>query len=219
MLVKIVKSGSDGNCAILEDVGNRQIILDCGLTYSEIIKNCDLEDVSLVCVSHFHKDHTRSLKDFQKFYIPTYTWEDADKGILFDTPYWKILPIPLVHNAKCFGFLVFSKTEKKKIAYITDTTVIPKLGDIDCLIIDTNYDEEIVEQKLADGMPINLGYRNHLSNQQVAGWLKERNKKIPVLVPYHISNSKLNELDKIKDLLSPYAEKLIISAPNTSFNV
>lgn len=219
MKIKIINSGSDGNCTILEDTNGCILVLDCGVDYSKIIKECKVNDISCVLCTHHHIDHIKSLKDFQKFYIPTFTWEDAERGEQIGTPQWKIIPIPLVHNAKCFGFLVYSKNEHKKIAYITDTTVIPKLGDIDCLIIDTNYDEEIIEKKLAEGKPVNLGYKNHLSNQQVKEWLIERDKKVPIMVAFHISNSAGNDVDKIKEVFEPLVEKLVISAPNTVFEV
>lgn len=136
-------------------------------------------------------------------------------GKMIEDSFWKIIPIKLVHNVECYGFLIYSKIEKKKLAYITDTNYIPKLGNVDCLIIDVNYDKEIVEKKIADGMPFNIGYRNHLSTQDVAEYLKLLDFRIKNLVAFHISNSSLNDIKKIETILGSLVDNLIISRPNT----
>lgn len=125
------------------------------------------------------------------------------------------MPMKLIHNIECFGFLIYSKIENKKMAYITDTNYIPKLGKIDLLCIDTNYSKKIVEEKLKSNQQINLGHKNHLSNEQVAEYVKNLGYKLPYLIAYHISNSSLNSLFEIKDKLDGLANNLIISKPNT----
>ena len=217
MLVKILNSGSYGNCTILEDINGNQILLDCGLSYETIMNNSSFSKISCILVGHFHKDHSKSLKIFQKYYFQCYTPENIADGKLIDTDFWKIIPMKLVHNVECFGFFIYSKIEKKKLAYITDTSYIPKLANIDCLICDTNYDEEIVLEKLEAGESVNIGYKNHMSTQQIMRYLQQLNFKIPHFVAFHISNSSLNNVEKIKENISPMVGKLIIAAPNTQF--
>lgn len=219
MRIFIINSGSNGNCSVLADSNGNQILLDCGLPYDKIMQYIDFDKLNFVLLTHIHQDHSKSLKTFQKFCVDCYIPQTIFDGKLIDTSFWKIMPIKLVHNVECYGFLIYSKVDRKKIAYITDTNYIPKLAEIDCLIIDTNYDQEIVDKKLADGMPINLGYRNHLSTQNVKQYLEELPFKVRYLVAFHISNSNLNNIDKIKQELGPFVENLIISAPNTKVEV
>ena len=148
-------------------------------------------------------------------YIP----QEISDGKLIENSFWKIIPMKLVHNVKCYGFLIYSKIDKKKIAYITDTNYIPKLAYVDCLIIDVNYDKEIVEKKIAEGMPFNIGYRNHLSTQDVAEYLNTLDFKVKNLVAFHISNSALNDIKKIEEILGPMVENLIIAKPNTRIEI
>lgn len=54
MNVKIINSGSNGNCSILEDINGNQILLDCGLSYETIINNINYQKLNCVLVSHFH---------------------------------------------------------------------------------------------------------------------------------------------------------------------
>lgn len=217
MNVKIINSGSNGNCTILQDINGNQILLDCGLSYETIINNVKFSNVNFILLSHYHKDHSKSLAKLQKYYFQCYTPANIEDGKPIETTFWKIIPMKLVHNVECFGFLIYNKIEKKKIAYVTDTSYIPKLANIDCLICDTNYDEEIVFEKIVSGDKYNLGYKNHMSNQGIVKYLQQLNFKVPYFVAFHISNSSLNKIPKIKEMIEPLVENLIIAAPNTEF--
>lgn len=54
MNVKIINSGSNGNCTILEDTNGNQVLLDCGLSYETIISNINYSKLICVLVSHYH---------------------------------------------------------------------------------------------------------------------------------------------------------------------
>ncbi len=51
MKYKIINSGSDGNCIILND----EIMLDCGVSFKKIEPY--YKKIKLVCISHEHRDH------------------------------------------------------------------------------------------------------------------------------------------------------------------
>lgn len=123
----------------------------------------------------------------------------------------------LSHNVKCYGFLIHSIIENKNIAYITDTTFIPNLNlaNIDLLIIECNYDQDIVKKCEEENITVNMGYKNHLSLQQLEAYLKNKEIKIKNLVAYHLSNSGLINIHKMTDILSQYCENFYISKPNT----
>ena len=54
MFVKILNSGSDGNCCVVQDRQGNQLLLDCGLSYDKIIKNVNFSMLNAVCLSHIH---------------------------------------------------------------------------------------------------------------------------------------------------------------------
>ena len=58
MRLKVLSSGSQGNCYLLESNGET-LILDCGIPIKEIKKGLDFDisKVVGVCVSHGHLDH------------------------------------------------------------------------------------------------------------------------------------------------------------------
>ena len=127
----------------------------------------------------------------------------------------------LSHNVKCYGFLIHSIIENKNIAYITDTTFIPNLNlaNIDLLIIECNYDQDVVKKCEEENITVNMGYKNHLSLQQLEAYLKNKEIKIKNLVAYHLSNSGLINIHKMTDILSQYCENFYISKPNTVISI
>ena len=104
---------------------------------------------------------------------------------------------------------------------MTDTTYIPKINwqEIDCWIQDVNYSQEMVFAAMSEGKQVNVGYRNHCSVEQVADYILDHNIRPKNFVAFHLSNSGLTSVDKIKEKLSPLVDNLIISAPNTQFEI
>lgn len=54
MIVDVLNSGSDGNCTIITDSANNQIMLDCGINYENIIGKINIPTLNAILVSHFH---------------------------------------------------------------------------------------------------------------------------------------------------------------------
>lgn len=54
MLVRIVNSGSDGNCMILKDSNENELMLDCGLPYETIASQCNLRKLNAILCTHHH---------------------------------------------------------------------------------------------------------------------------------------------------------------------
>lgn len=219
MLVRIINSGSEGNCTILKDSKENELMLDCGLPYETIASQCNLRKLNAVLGTHSHRDHLLSFDKFEKFGFETFSPKNIQDGKIIDLPNWKIMPMKLVHNVECFGFLIFNKIENKKIVYCTDTTYLPKVGNADLFILDCNYDEEIVFDKMAKGEEVNIGYRNHCSTQKIAEYIHELGFKPKNLVTFHISNSQLQSIQKIQETLSPLVENLYIAKPNTEIEI
>lgn len=199
------------------DDGNA-LMLDCGIKYEEIVKNLGFLNINAILVTHFHSDHCLSLDKLKKFRFKIYSPENIDSGQKTIINDWIIMPMKLVHNVECFGFLIYNKKENKKVAYITDTTYIPKMEPVDCLIIDCNYDKNLVEEKISKGGFVNWGHKNHLSIQQVEEYVKNLNYKLPNLVAYHLSSSGLNTPEKTYSLLKDKAQNVFIGKKDLSFN-
>lgn len=160
-----------------------------------------------------------SKKDFEKFSIDIYSPENISDGKLIDTDNWKVLPMKLTHNVECFGFLIYNKTENKKIAYITDTITIPKLNKVDALIIEVNWEEDILMKFAEKGIIQNKGYLNHLSKEQVLDYMQTRDWKPKFLVLSHLSNSGLINIKTLKSDFKNYADNVYVAIEGTKIIV
>lgn len=192
MKLYTIQSGSNGNCTILTDNDGNQLIFDCGVKYEKIFTYCNIPKVNACLVTHEHKDHSLSMSKLARSGMDIYSWETVSDGKTIEIGQWLIVPMELKHNVPCFGFLVYNKRERKKFAYITDTTVIPNIpNNMDCVMIECNYDETIVQDRLMQGESINLGCRNHLSIGDIEEWAKSGHRLTKRLILAHTSSSGL----------------------------
>lgn len=219
MELNIIHSDSDGNCCVLTDKNGNQLLLDCGLDFEQIIPHINFNKLDALMLTHSHQDHSLSKKKFEKFYIHIFDTTNVKDNAQIALNNWIIIPMKLLHNVPCFGYLIYSRNEKKKVAYITDTTYIPKMGKVDCLICDCNYDMAIVDALAKTDNPAKTGYKNHLSIQAVEMYIKELPYTLSCFVAYHLSNSGLINVKKVEETFAPLVEKLVIAKPNTKVEI
>lgn len=212
MKIKILGSGSKGNCVVVTDNTNNQILLDCGIPFMNILLEISILNVDLLLLSHEHKDHSLSYNNFKNLGIKRFSYENEKQVI--ETLNYKVMPIELRHNVKCYGYLIYSKQENKQIAYITDTTYIPKFKSLDCLILDINYSNIVVDELSRKYEKINLGHKNHNSLENTQLYFSQNDIRIKNLIAYHLSNSGLQNENLIKKTLSCYVDKLYIAKKN-----
>ena len=108
MVLKVLGSGSSGNCYILENE-NEALILDAGVPVIEVKKALDfnIKKIVGVCVTHCHKDHDGYSKDFEKMGIPVYrpfVSKEVPKRIIDSS--FTVQPFDCIHDVECYGFYV-----------------------------------------------------------------------------------------------------------------
>ena len=59
MKLRVLSSGSSGNCYVVEADNGKRILLDVGIAYANILPELgyDLMSVEGIFVTHRHKDH------------------------------------------------------------------------------------------------------------------------------------------------------------------
>lgn len=164
-MVKVLGSGSKGNCYILT-AGKEKLILDCGINLLEIKKelNFDLSNVIGCLLTHSHKDHSLSVKGMIAAGIDVYSLSEifeecktnhhrlkkiiANKVIEIGS--FKIIPFEVnhTHNDRSYcptlGFLI-KHPAIGKILYATDTYYLNyKFDNVDHILIECNYSEDIL---------------------------------------------------------------------------
>lgn len=197
MKIKVIASGSKGNCTIIL-CDDTNIIIDMGIPYLTL-KKC-LEENSLsfdqfqgVLLTHCHTDHTKGLSSLikhtnLKVYLPEEMYESV-KGLIpltncnfiEDTFQINDIKIELIHTSHdapaSVGFII--TYQDKSMVYVTDTGYInrkylEKMKEKDLYMIESNHDE----QMLMDGPYPRflkervISDRGHLSNRTTAKYLK-----------------------------------------------
>ncbi len=195
MKIKILASGSKGNCTYI-DCENTKILLDVGINLKQIEDSLNTIDVTLkemdaVLISHTHSDHIKGLATLvRKVGLKVYITIDLLKDIRKIIPIENIViidnkfnindvSITLIntsHDVKSYGFII--EYNGKSLVHITDTGYINrKYYDItsnkDIYVIEANHDEEML---MNGPYPYILKQRvigdvGHLSNRHTGKYL------------------------------------------------
>ena len=167
-----LSSGSDGNLTYIETL-NAKILLDAGLSASEITKRLSLlrvtpEEIDAVLITHEHMDHIKGLDVFaSKYHTKVYVHNKglwALKSKLKKADFIQFVPFddmdfiikdlyvsnfPLSHDSVyCSGFSFKEKT--KKVSILTDLgytndEVLNRIAGSVLVYIEANHDEQMLK--------------------------------------------------------------------------
>ena len=210
MKIDVLGSSSFGNAYLISD-GTTSILLECGLPLRDmqIKSNFKMNDVSACFVTHCHLDHARAVKDLLKTAIDVYAlpetlsalgvsdhhrthFVEPLKPITINT--FEIMAITMYHDCPCVGYMVYSKTTGERLFFATDTykiTVNPQ--GVDYLILEINYQKEIVNRLVNDGvMEASIRARllfSHYELSKALKWLQKIDKsRLKRIYVAHLSN-------------------------------
>lgn len=190
-------SSSSGNLYMVEANNGKRLMIECGVTWSEIQKalNYDLSNIVACLVSHEHKDHSKAMKDVIEAGIDVYasygTFNSMDmdkyrraKIIAYKTLVrladFDILAIEVHHDAQGpLGYVVREKATGEYLLFATDTSHISQRFNLafSIVAIECSYDKEVL-QKRVDTQTINetLAKRlltSHLEKQNTIKYLAD----------------------------------------------
>ena len=213
MKLKVLGSGSSGNCYLLQNE-NETLIIECGLPYKTILKGLDfkLQNVVGCLVSHEHKDHSKAIKELLENGIDIYmskgTWKcfgyishrlhflKSEKQIKVGN--FTILPFEAEHDAaEPLGFLIQHK-DIGKLLFITDSYYCKyKFKGVNHILIECNYSIDILNENVEKGKihPVlrDRLIKSHFSLENVKEFLKANDlSKVRNLMLIHLSSSNSN---------------------------
>ena len=215
MRFALLGSGSEGNALVVE-VGQTRVLLDCGFSLSETLTRMarlELDPASLkgIVVTHEHGDHISGVSKLaRKFKLPvwlthgTLRSQNAAFAALainqihtqqaFTIGEVQVRPYPVPHDAAEPVQYVFSDGEHK-LGVLTDAgSATPYIEEVLCgchaLVLECNHDA----QMLAEGdYPYRLKQRvggrfGHLNNEDAAALLgRLDNSRLQHIVAAHLS--------------------------------
>lgn len=230
MRLKVIQSGSKGNCYLL--IGESQtLIIEMGVRFTEVQKalHYDLSKVVGCLVSHRHQDHSKGIDEALRMGIKVYCGSDIEiehhnlnKTLIhaqtFSIGEFKIMPFSLKHDVPCYGFLI-NHIESGNIVFITDTIYSPyRFENISNWIIEANYCEDILREKRklsnTNMFVNNRVIRSHMSLQTCIKTLGLHNlKKANNIVLIHLSDSNSNA-EQFKEKVSKLSDSKVHIATN-----
>lgn len=211
MDVHVLASGSGANCiAVVE--GEEAILVDCGLARAvlfERLKRAGIEPSQLraIFLTHEHGDHAGGVRGVAGgLQIPVYASAgtlDALKlgGLVQTWPLTVEVLCPFKSNVWAHGFAVQHNAAEPlgfrfrreayhlwDLAVVLDCGDIPALArDVSTLIMDCNYDEDVIECCEYDPALKLRITDNHLSNDQVGEFLAGCNTTPETVILAHVS--------------------------------
>lgn len=224
MTLKVLGSGSSGNCYLFRPSKGKSLIIDCGIHFKEVKKaiDFDVSSVGGVLQTHSHGDHSKFTKDFVNAGLNVYMSIDNKKeininshnviiiehGQTFKVDRFKIMPFDVQHDVRCFGYLI-DHEESGRFCLVTDTYyckyTFPNLNNI---LIEANYSKEIIDKRFGadSGKEFlrNRILRSHFSLENCKDMLSANDlSAVNNIVLIHLSDGNSNEkqfVDEVTEL-------------------
>ena len=146
MKLKVLGSGSSGNCYILEN-DKEALIIEAGVPFMEVKKalNFNIMKIKAMLVSHTHGDHAKYIPEYKKAGIPVFQPYD-DYYMKRQYGKFKVFPFSLVHDVECYGFWIWH-TEIGRLVYASDTEYVRwRFSKTTHLLVEANYDMQFVDR-------------------------------------------------------------------------
>lgn len=172
--LKIVDTGSDGNCYIITDSCNQKLILDAGRPIKEVKQTLgfDVRQIEGVLVTHAHQDHSEYTNAFKKMGIPVWEpYKTLEESKLKAFGNFTVRSIPLrSKNGWChtnsdgtecpiYAYIIF--IEQTRLLYMTDFLYSPytfKSFKITDMLIEGHHCEGDLDEEAANYYHTILGH-------------------------------------------------------------
>lgn len=226
--IKVIGSGSTGNCLAIYDSTGAFILVDLGLPIKTILNGIDydLKNCKCAIVTHAHKDHSRSIKDIAKMGIPVYANEETCAVYKEATPFnsalvgnfdgFKIQTFGIDHNAPNNAFII-DTPDNIRVLYITDARYVPLIvRNVHYAVIECNYSDEDIMYHEMEGEKTRSQYENHLSLVQCLDYLQAiKSDKLKGVLLWHLSRTNISPEYALRTITEElHFDNVFVAKPN-----
>lgn len=210
MKLKVLGSGSSGNCYLLTAEDGHTLIVEAGLPAAKIKQGIgfDISKVEGCFVSHSHMDHSKAVRDLTKYGVEVYAPQDVFESTPGCTPMFchalkmakgvmvgrfKVFTLPVEHDVPCVAFVI-SHPEMGKTLFVTDTMMLEyTIKGLNHIMIEANYSDEALDYAIRNGItPAGMRQRlllSHMELKTTIGTLKAHDLSgVNEIVLLHLSD-------------------------------
>lgn len=239
MDIKVLASGSSGNCYLVSD-GVTPLLLECGLPIKQIRQGLGfgLTEVAACLVTHEHQDHSKAIRDVLRMGVYVYTSPGTIEALglehhrlrpirtkeTFKVGTWTIRAFETQHDAvEPLGFLLHSKATGERLLFATDTYYIRyRFPGLTHIMIECNYAKDILYRNVDNGsVPVALKNRlltSHFSLENVKEFLKANDlSRVQEIWLLHLSDGNSDE-ERFKQEVMQLTGKPTYIAGGTGFD-
>lgn len=213
MKLRVLGSGSSGNCYILESA-DEALIIEAGMAFKDVkvALNFNVSKIKAVLISHEHGDHCKYSEEYRKagilVYEPFKDKHDIRISLEFNSKY-KIMAFPnrskdghWFHGnsdgseCPCYGFRIHHP-DMGNLVYVTDTECVRwRFKDINHMLVEANYSDDLIEH---DAVNRNHVLRGHMSLQTALNFIStNENPTLKNVVLIHLSDKNADSADFLK---------------------
>lgn len=201
MKLKVLGSGSKGNCYILES-DTEALIIEAGVPFREVkvALGFNVRKIVGVLAGHCHKDHSGYI-DQHKGICPIY------KPYEVMTPYERfgnffIKAFSLVHDVECYGFYI-EHPDIGSLIYASDTEYIKyRFKNINHILVEANFSDDLIDNEAINREHV---LRGHMSLQTALDFISTNdNPTLRNVVLLHLSDKNADSaqfLQKTKETI------------------
>lgn len=198
MILKVLASGSKGNCYVLENK-KEALVIEAGVPFKELVRHVDHRKIVGCVVSHEHKDHAAYQGQYQMRGINTYTPYTLNSQNIeaFNFGNFRICPYENYHNVICYGFVI-THPEIGRLIFATDTGYIEyRFKGVNHWLIECNNSRELMDKTVEEGhLNPSLADRivkDHMSLETCKDYLSKNDlSKTRNIVLIHLSDGNSN---------------------------
>lgn len=240
MELSIIGTGSKGNAYVLRNQ-DEALLIECGVDLKFIKQdfNFDLSKIVGCIVTHEHNDHSKSISKVMASGIDVYASEGTHKScgsgdshrakvlsnkVPIKIGSFKVMPFDVKHDAaEPFGFIINHK-DCGNVLFLTDTYYSPyKFANLNNIIIEANFSQKIIDQKLEDGVSSdflrNRILESHLSLENCEDLLRVNDlSKVNNIVLIHLSDTNSNEGEFKATIEDLTAKNVTVARNNMKIN-
>ena len=156
-----------------------------------------------------HFDHSAYISKTLEYQIPVYGNEDVvekypyvhllTQDYRYSIGKFKVQCLKVPHNALCYSFIIKCPSGEK-ILFATDLSKFNyKVSGCDVIMMECNYSEDIIVEKMVEGKDIRSQSENHLElNDCIKALYNNVCEKTKAVILLHLSDGLSNEKQFIK---------------------